>query len=250
MRDKHQIIEEPCEVKVSCTVLKTSGVGDNLVEFNDIAVTSLGDKWDGKQTTETRDKFARVRASLQQKASKGTRSTRRRARQILKRLSGRERRYQTWLNHNISKLIVLSALQGNAIIAIEDLTGIRERTNELPRNKTERRRSNSWAFFQVRLFLSYKSVKYGVKLIAVNPAYTSQTCHRCLHIHPVKGKSYRSGKSFKCGHCDNHCDADENGSKVISIVGAAVNPLRGSVLSCNLADHIRATESPRLLAVG
>ncbi len=34
MRDKHQIIEEPCEVKVSCTVLKTSGVGDNLAEFN------------------------------------------------------------------------------------------------------------------------------------------------------------------------------------------------------------------------
>lgn len=34
MRDKHQITEEPCEVKVSCTVLKTNGVGDNLVEFN------------------------------------------------------------------------------------------------------------------------------------------------------------------------------------------------------------------------
>jgi putative transposase len=228
--------------------------GDKVIGVDlgrrDIAVTSEGDKWDGKQNTETRDKFARVRASLQRKASKGTRSTRRRARQILQRLSGRERRYQTWLNHNISKLIVLSALQHNAIIAIEDLTGIREHTNELPRNKTERRRSNGWAFFQLRLFLSYKSVKYGVKLIAVNPAYTSQTCHKCLHIHPVKGKSYRSGKSFKCGHCGNHCDADENGSKVISIVGAAVNPLRGSVLSCNLADHIRATESPRLLAVG
>ena len=54
-----------------------------------------------------------------------------------------------------------------------------------------------------------------------------------------KGKSYRSGKSFKCGHGGNHADADENGSKVISIVGAAfVNPLRGSVLSCNLADHL------------
>ncbi|PHM05800.1 RNA-guided endonuclease InsQ/TnpB family protein [Nostoc sp. 'Peltigera malacea cyanobiont' DB3992] len=34
MRDKHQIIEEPCEVKVSCTVLKTNGIGDNHVEFN------------------------------------------------------------------------------------------------------------------------------------------------------------------------------------------------------------------------
>jgi putative transposase len=228
--------------------------GDKVIGVDlgrrDIAVTSEGDRWDGKKTTATRDKFARVRASLQEKASKGTRSTRRRARQILKRLSGRERRYQQWLNHNISKVIVLSALQGNAIIAIEDLTGIRDRTNELPRNKTERRRSNSWAFFQLRLFLSYKSIKYGVKLITVNPAYTSQTCHKCLHIHPVKGKSYRSGKAFKCGHCGWHGDADENGSKVISIVGAAVNPLGGSVLSCNLADHIRATESPRLLAVG
>ncbi len=132
--------------------------GDKVIGVDlgrrDIAVTSEGDKWDGKQTTATRDKFARVRSSLQRKASKSTRSTRRRAREVLKRLSGRERRYQTWLNHNISKLIVLSALQGNAIIAIEDLTGIRDRTNELPRNKTERRRSNSWAFFQLRLFRS------------------------------------------------------------------------------------------------
>ena len=177
----------------------------------DIAVTSIGDKWDGKQITDVRDRYFRVRASLQQKASKGTRSTRRRARQILQRLSGRERRYQTWLNHNISKLIVLSALQNNAIVAVEDLTGIRERTNQQSRSKVERRRSNSWAFFQLRIFLSYKSLKYGVELVAVNPAYTSQTCAKCLHIHPVPGKSYRSGKVFKSGHCGNHCDADDNG---------------------------------------
>ncbi|MDH6078454.1 hypothetical protein NWP16_11520 [Chrysosporum ovalisporum FSS-45] len=34
MRDKHCIIEEPDEVKVSRPVLKTNGVGDSLVEFN------------------------------------------------------------------------------------------------------------------------------------------------------------------------------------------------------------------------
>lgn len=34
MRNKYQIIEEPCEIKVSCTVLKTNGAGDSLVEFN------------------------------------------------------------------------------------------------------------------------------------------------------------------------------------------------------------------------
>ena len=34
MHDKHQTIEEPCYAKVSRTVLKTSGDGDILTEFN------------------------------------------------------------------------------------------------------------------------------------------------------------------------------------------------------------------------
>jgi hypothetical protein len=34
VHDKHQTIEEPCEAKVSRTVLKTSGTGDSLAEFN------------------------------------------------------------------------------------------------------------------------------------------------------------------------------------------------------------------------
>jgi|SRR5919202_3105642 transposase len=55
----------------------------------DIAVTSDGEKFSGKQITQVRDKYARVRTSLQKKASKGTRSNRRRCRQILQRLSGR-----------------------------------------------------------------------------------------------------------------------------------------------------------------
>ena len=34
MHDKHQNIEEPCEVKVSCTVLETSESREGLAEFN------------------------------------------------------------------------------------------------------------------------------------------------------------------------------------------------------------------------
>lgn len=60
----------------------------------------------------------------------------------MKRLSGREQRYQSWLNHTISRAIVNKAKSSKAVIAIEDLTGIRERTNQQPRNKIERRRSN------------------------------------------------------------------------------------------------------------
>jgi IS605 OrfB family transposase len=206
---------------------------DNVigVDFGrrDIAVTSADKLWSGEGIKETRDRYSRVRASLQRKATQGTRSTRRRCREILKRLSGRERRYQAHLNHVISKAIVTEAKLTNSIIAIEDLTGIRERTNQQPRNKTERRRSNSWAFYQLRQFLEYKGIKEGVEVIAVNPRYTSQTCHCCLHI------GIRSGKSFKCSNksCGWIGDADANGSRMIRLLGLSVSqPGDPNLLAC------------------
>jgi len=213
---------------------KSQGVIGVDLGRRDVAVTSEGESFSGQQITEIRDRYSRVRASLQKKASEGTRSTRRRARRILQRLSGRERRFQSWVNHRISKHIVGKAKQSGYSIAIEDLTGIRERTNEQPRNKIERRRSNSWAFFQLQMFLDYKSLGAGIEVIKVNPAYTSQTCHKCLHIHPIKGKSYRSGKTFSCGHCHWKGDADFNGANVIKLLGLSVNQPRGSHLSCEL----------------
>ena len=201
----------------------------------DIAVTSTGQSWSGKEIQKTRDKYSRVRASLQKKASQGTRSSRRRARQILQRLGGRERRSQTWLNHNISKAIILEAKQTQSFVSIEDLTGIRERTNQKPRNKTERRRSNSWAFYQLRTFLEYKGISEGIEVIAVNPAYTSQSCHCCLHI------GVRTEKRFKCSNqvCGWIGDADDNGSKMIALLGLSVNQPRGSeLLSCAIVQGL------------
>jgi IS605 OrfB family transposase len=225
---KPEQTDKASAVSVSRTVL-----GIDLGR-TDIAVTSDGDKFSGKQITQVRDKYARVRASLQQKASKGTRSSRRRCRQVLQRLSGRERRFQTLVNHTISYRLIQHAKATSQSIALEDLTGITERTNQQPRSKTERRRSNSWAFYQLRQFLTYKAVKFGVNLVFVDPRYTSQTCHKCLHIHPVKGESYRSGKKYRCGHCGWVGDADENGAKNISALGLSINQPGGSYLSCVL----------------
>jgi len=212
----------------------------------DIAHTSEGDNWNGQQLNRVRDHYSKLRAVLQQKASKGTRSSRRRCRELLQRLSGRERRFQAWVNHRISTRIVETAKSLSACIAIEDLTGIRERTNQQPRNKTERRRSNSWAFYQLRQFLKYKAIRAGVRVWAVPPAYTSQTCHKCLHIHPDLAQSYRNGKQFKCGHCGWEGDADFNGANVIALLGAVVNQPRGSGLFCSLVEQsrLRAAESP------
>ena len=217
---------------------------DNVigVDFGrrDIAVTSTNKSWSGKEIQEKRNKFNRVRASLQKKASQGTRSTRRRCRQILKRLSGKERRYQAWLNHNISKAIIDEALATQSFISIEDLTGIRERTNQKPKNKTERRRSNSWAFYQLRAFLEYKGIKEGIEVIAINPRYTSQSCHCCLHI------GLRNNKSFKCSNraCGWIGDADLNGSKMIALVGLNVRQPGGNhLLSCTIDGGLQKAQA-------
>lgn len=207
----------------------------------DIAHTSDGKRWDGSDIRRCRDHFARMREVLQRKASKGTRSTRRRCRQLLDRLSGRERRFQRATNHIIAKTLVETANTRQAALALEDLTGIRERTNQQPRTKTERRRGNNWAFFQLRQFVTYKASLAGVVLYLVPAAYTSQMCHRCLHL------GSRRGKRFACAHCSYAGDADFNGAQNIKILGEQVSLPRGPwVHSLWSGEPNGLLESPRL----
>lgn len=193
----------------------------------DIATTSTGKSWSGKQIQSIRDRYSKVRANVQ---SKRTRS----ARRLMRRLSGKERRFQEWLNHNISKQLVQEAKQTNATLAFEDLTNIRESLNQKPRSKTERRRTNNWAFYQLRLFVGYKANIAGIPIVFIPPAYTSQTCSRCGGIHPIKGKSYRSGKSFKCGRCGFEHDADINAAINIAALGKSVSLPESPGFSCQL----------------
>jgi len=198
----------------------------------DIATTSTGKSWSGKQIQNVRDRYSKVRSNVQ---SKRTRNSRR----LLRRLSGREQRFQKWLNHNISQQIVQEAKQSDAALAFEDLTNIRESLNQKPRSKTERRRTNNWAFYQLRLFTQYKANIAGVQIVFVPPAYTSQTCSRCHRVHPVKGKSYRNGKVFKCGHCGFEHDADMNAANVIAALGASfVSSPESPGMSCQLEGQL------------
>lgn len=198
----------------------------------DLATTSTGKAWNGKQIQSVRDQYSKVRANVQ---SKRTRNSRR----LLRRLSGREQRFQKWLNHNISQQLVLIAKQFDAALAFEDLTKIRESLNQKPRGKTERRRTNNWAFYQLRLFTQYKSNIAGIQIVFVPPAYTSQTCSRCYHVHPIKGKSYRNGKVFKCGHCGFEHDADINAANVIAALGASfVSSPESPGMSCQLEGQL------------
>lgn len=207
----------------------------------DIAHTSEDVHWSGRGLTDARDRYTHLRKVLQHKASKGTRSTRRRCRELLARLSGRERRFQRWVNHGISKTLVHTAHQANAALALEDLTGIRERTNQQRRRKEERHRGNSWAFYQLRQFVAYKATLSGVEVRLVPSAYTSQMCHVCLHL------GSRSGKRFVCEHCGYHGDADYNAAQNIKILGEQVSLPRGPwVHSAWSGEPNGLLESPRL----
>ncbi|MEW6499291.1 MAG: transposase [Cyanobacteriota bacterium] len=187
----------------------------------DIATTSCGKAWDGRQLQATRAKYARVRSSLQSKRTRGSR-------RVLKRLSGKEQRFQKNINHTISRQLVNEAKQTGSAIAFEELTGIRNRTKV--KGSKQRRIRHSWAFYQLRLFTNYKAAMAGVPVLLVNPRYTSQTCHCCLHI------GNRQAKSFKCVNpkCGWIGDADHNAANVISRIGGSVSNPERPFLSCLL----------------
>ncbi|MBX7219994.1 MAG: transposase [Blastocatellia bacterium] len=182
-----------------------------------IAVTSDGQKFDGKDVQNRRTQFAQTRTSVQRrKAQKRTRSTAR----LLKRLAGRERRFQAWVNHNLSKQLVAVAKATGRTLRMEDLKGIRERTKV---RKAQRRTQHSWAFYQLRSFVTYKAAVAGVGVEFVNPASTSKACFVCQQI------GHRDALVFKCENpdCSNRgveIDADYNGALNIAAGGVVNRP--------------------------
>lgn len=54
--------------------------------------------------------------------------------------------------------------------------------------------------------------QFGIQIVSVNPAYTSQECSRC---HYVSKNNRKSQKQFICEHCHLHCNADINAARVI-----------------------------------
>ncbi len=200
--------------------------------LTDIAVTSDGTKHSAKWLNQYREKRQKVRGSIQRKGTKGkTRSCKKGCAKLLKRLKGKERTTATIQNHTIAKHIVQSAKEQGKGIAIEDLTNIRFTSKR--RNKKFRTKLGRWSFGQLRSFLEYKAALSGVKLVVVEPAYTSKTCSVCHHI------GDRNNKSFKCNNCGNNMDADVNASLNIATLGAAVNqPEKQGMYSCSVHSYV------------
>jgi IS605 OrfB family transposase len=182
--------------------------------INNLATTSNGLRFSGKEAMHIRWHFVDLRASLQAKGTKG-------AIKLLKQLSGKESRIIRQINHIISKRIVDSATSENILI-MEDLKHIRETAKIRKRQKFI---YHSWPFAQLQKFIEYKALAKGIAVAFIDPAYTSQTCSRCGAL----GKRNRHSFSCSCGY-RNH--SDFNASYNLS--------LRGNALSdglCNQAQN-------------
>src|SRR3954453_7487275 len=138
-----------------------------------------------------RTKLARRRGGLQKRGTKA-------AKRKLKRMSGRQRRFQTHSNHCISKALVLEAKRSGRSISLEDLKGIRRRVKA--RGASQRGRLHNWGFGQLRTFVAYKARLAGVPILFVDPRDTSRTCPVCGCVDKRNRPNQSTFSCVSCGH--------------------------------------------------
>ena len=192
------------DVSASEVPVNVIGVDKGIVN---LATTSTGLNFSGAKIEAARKKFYKHRRSLQKC---GTKSAKRR----LKKLSRRESRFKADVNHQISKQLVENAKGTASAIALENLSGISKRTTV---TKEQRARHKGWSFYQLDSFIAYKAERAGVKVVFVDPAYTSQQC-------PVCGTTSKQNRkirdTFSCVSCKHTADADLIGAINIRARGA------------------------------
>ena len=121
------------------------------------------------------------------------------------------------VNHTLSRQLVTHAhQQGVGVIRVEELTGIRPRITQRsqstarPSRGAQRHRAarknnqmkNTWPFFQLTQFITYKAERLGIRVEPVNPAYTSQTCPACSSRNQAADRRYVCGACGWRGHRD------------------------------------------------
>ncbi|GGR77525.1 transposase [Micromonospora fulviviridis] len=171
-----------------------------------IAYDSDDTRYSGTKLNGYRRRQQRLRKRLQEKGTKS-------AKRLLARRRRKETRHTANINHTIAKSIVTEAARTGRGIAVEKLTGIRDRVRL---RKPQRVTLHSWAFQQLGAFLVYKARRAGVPLVEIDPRYTSQTCAACGY----RNKRNRPNQeTFNCRSCGVVAHADHNAARNIASRG-------------------------------
>lgn len=216
-----EIAEPPVE-----SVADFIGVDMGVVN---IAVTSDGTIYTSEQTEAVRRRWLQRQRSLG-RMTKRTRKrrTRRNARRAMRYGIKKVSRFKRDVNHCISKAIIRAAKDTKRGVAVEELTGIRQRTRL---QKAQRARHGAWAFAQLRTYLEYKGRLAGVLVVSVDPRNTSRTCSQCGYCDE---KNRPSQAEFRCLACGFAAQADTNAAQ--------------NIRAKALADAPQVAERPQLTA--
>ena len=163
--------------------------------------------FDGQAIMRKRAKYQKLRAILQ---TKGTKSAKRR----LKKLSGRENRWISDVNHCLSKTLV-QKYGANTLFVLENLNGVSFERTDLP--KALRNQNKSWAFYQLEQFLTYKAHLNNSEVVEVSAKYTSQRCPKCGVI--KKDNRHHEKHEYHCTNCGYCSNDDRIGAMNIQLLG-------------------------------
>jgi putative transposase len=120
----------------------------------------------------------------------------RKHRRKLKRIEHKERRWMIDQDHKLSREIINYAIKhGIKTIKMEMLSGIRKRTTSKSRKNSYS--INSWSFYRLQQFIVYKARLAGIRILFVDPRYTSQICPNCGNKHKASDRLYRCPE---CGY--------------------------------------------------
>jgi IS605 OrfB family transposase len=200
-----------------CDVTDPEEIGIEDVLGVDLGVVNLafdsnGTSYTGSEVERVRSKLAKRKASLQRK---GTKAAKRR----LKKMAGKQARFQKHTNHCISKALVSEAQRLHAAIALEDLKGIRSRVKA---RRKQRARLHNWAFSQLRIFVGYKAKLAGIPVVFVDPRYTSKGCRMCGTI---DDKNRPNQATFSCVACGHTEQADQHAARNIRARATVTMPV-------------------------
>ena len=117
----------------------------------------------------------------------------------LKHINNKEQRMMKDIDHKISHDIIETAVAHDvSLIKLEQLSNIRSTT------RTSRKNNHSlhnWSFYRLAQYIEYKAKLAGIRVEYVNPAYTSQRCPVCGHVHHANDRNYTC-------HCGFHTHRD------------------------------------------
>ena len=180
------------------TLLSTKGIEKQLYFGRDI--------WE-KQ----RDILIR-RSKLQRYKEKGI--DKEKAKKKLRALIHKDRDYGKTRCYEIAHEIVEIAKEKEAVVAIEDLKGLKNAKGHRKSN----RRTKRMPYNTFRVALESVSKREGIKVIAVNPKHTSKWCPKCGNF----GERINKGKEFMCKKCSLKVNADRIASLNIALRAAEI----------------------------